>query len=104
MLLCRFKDGSFTFCSVDGLDFKDGLRHPRRLVCQSLNEDLIVCEELDGTQHIFKQNGWEHSTFSPEKWAIIEQEYLKPSNIEDPVFDKVYEYTISMHTIYERLN
>ena len=103
MLLCRYKDGSFAFCSIDGLDYIDNLKHPRRLICRSSGEDLVVCEMPDGNQKVLKRDGWGYSTFTPEKWRIIERDYLRKSNIEDPVFEEVYEHEPSINTIFYRL-
>ncbi|MBQ8065311.1 MAG: hypothetical protein IJ200_06610 [Prevotella sp.] len=81
----------------------DNLKHPRRLICRSSGEDLVVCEMPDGNQRVLKCDGWGYSTFTPEKWRIIERDYLRKSNIEDPVFEEVYEHEPSINTIFYRL-
>lgn len=103
MLLCRFEDDSFMFLSVTGLEYKDELKHPRRLICRSSDAELVVCEEPNGNQHVFKTDCRGFCVFTPEQWAVVERDYLESTNIEDPVFEKVYEHGPKMSYIYDQL-
>lgn len=103
MLLCRFENDDFMFLGVTGLEYKDGLKHPRRLICRSSDAELVVCEEPNGNQHVFKTDCRGYCEFTPDKWAIVERDYLESTNIEDPVFEKVYEHGPTMTYIYDQL-
>lgn len=103
MLLCRFENDDFVFLSVTGLTYKDGLKHPRRLICRSSDAELVVCEEPNGKQHVFATDCSGYCEFTPNQWQIVERDYLESTNIEDPVFEKVYEHGPKMSYIYDQL-
>ena len=101
MLFCHYRDDSFVIASMNGLDYKDGLRHPRLLRCTSTGEEKVVCKMADGNEHTFRfDDGWECEEFTPSQWEAALREYLTATGKTDPVFGPIYEHDPDTNNIF----